>query len=149
MLQSAAPGAAVAKAGRERVFVDTNVFLRFLTADDPAKAQRCRALFERAERRELDLVISDLVLGELAWTLRSYYRQPREAIAATLTQILDMRSIRIPQRATWREAVALYSRHNVDLVDAYHAAQMGRRRVRRIFSYDTDFDQLGLKRQEP
>ncbi len=137
------------RARRERVFVDTNVFLRFLTADDPAKAQRCRALLERAERRDLDLVISDLVLAELAWTLRSYFRQPREAIAATLTQILDMRSTRISQKAAWHEAVVLYSQHNVDLIDAYHAAQMGGRRVRRIFSYDTDFDQLGLKREEP
>ncbi len=139
----------MASTRRERVFIDTNVFLRFLTADDPAKAQRCRALLERAERREFDLMISDLVLAELAWTLHSYYRQPREAIAATLTQILDMRSIRIPQKAAWREAVVLYSGHNVDLVDAYNAAQMDRRRVRRIFSYDTDFDELGLKREEP
>lgn len=139
----------MARARRERAFVDTNVFLRFLTADDPTKGERCRALFERAERRELDLVISDLVLAELAWTLRSYYRQSRETIAATLTQILDMRSIRIPQKTTWREAVLLYSRHNVDLIDAYHAAQIGRRRVRRIFTYDADFEQLGLKREEP
>lgn len=144
-----APGNAVARTQRERVFVDTNVFLRFLTADDPGKAQRCRALFERAERRELDLVISDLVLAELAWTLRSYYRQPRETIATTLTQLVEMRSVRIPQKATWREAIELYGRHNVDLVDAYHVTQMSRRRVRRIFSYDADFDRLGVKREEP
>lgn len=134
---------------RERVFVDTNVFLRFLTADDPGKAQRCRALFERAERRELDLVISDLVMAELAWTLRSYYRQPRDAIAATLAQVVEMRSVRIPQKGTWRQAVELYRQHDVDLVDAYHAAAMSRGRVRRIISYDADFDHLDVKREEP
>lgn len=139
----------MARRPRERVFVDTNVFLRFLTADDPGKAQRCRALFERAERRELDLVISDLVMAELAWTLRSYYRQPRDAIAATLAQVIEMRSVRIPQKATWRQAVELYRQHDVDLVDAYHAVEMNRRRVRRIISYDTDFDHLDINREEP
>ena len=88
-------------------------------------------------------------LAELAWTLRLYYRQPSETIAATLAQILDMRSIRLLQKATWREAIMLYSQYNVDLVDAYHAAQMRRRQLRRIFSYDADFDQLGAKREEP
>lgn len=139
----------MARKQRERVFIDTNVFLRFLTADDPGKAQRCRALFERAERRELDLVISDLVMAELAWTLRSYYRQPRDAIAATLAQVIEMRSVRIPQKATWRQAVELYRQHDVDLVDAYHAAEMSGRQVRRIISYDTDFDQLDVRREEP
>jgi len=28
-----------------RIFVDTNVFLRFLTRDDPAKAEKARRLF--------------------------------------------------------------------------------------------------------
>ena len=35
-------------------FVDANVFLRFLTRDDPVKAERVKALLERAERGEVD-----------------------------------------------------------------------------------------------
>lgn len=139
----------MAERKRERVFIDTNVFLRFLTQDDPEKAQRCRALFERAGRGQLDLHISNLVLAELAWTLRSYYGESREDITATLAHILDMRSVRIPQKAAVREAVELYARHNVDFIDAFHAADMRWRQVRRIYSYDEDFDRLDVRREEP
>lgn len=139
----------MARRKRERVFVATNVFLRFLTGDEPAKAARCRSLFERAERGELELHISDLVLAELAWTLRSYYGRQREDIASTLSQILDMRSIRIPRKALLQGAVKLYAEHHVDFVDAYHAAEARRRQFHRVYSYDEDFDRLGLKREEP
>ncbi len=134
---------------RERIFVDTNVFLRFLTRDDPEKARRCRALFERAEQGRAEVLIDVLVLAELAWTLRSYYGRPRQEIAATLGQILDMRSIRIPNKASMREAVALYARHNVDFIDACHAVEARRRGAQRFCSYDEDFDRLEVGREEP
>lgn len=134
---------------RERVFVDTNIFLRFLTGDDPVRAQKCRAFFERAGRGELELHISDLTLAELAWTLRSYYERPREDIAGILSQILDMRSVRVSRKGVLRNAVAIYSQENVDFIDAYHAAEIRRRQLRRIYSYDEDFDRLGIKREEP
>jgi predicted nucleic acid-binding protein len=133
----------------EKVFVDTNIFLRFLTGDDPARAERCRAFFERADRGEMELHISDLTLAELAWTLRSYYARPREEIAAILAQVLDMRSVRVSRKGVLRDAVAMYGQQNVDFIDAYHAAEMRRRELRRIYSYDEDFDRLGIKREEP
>gem|GEM_PF-5062500 len=33
----------------EKVFVDTNIFLRYLTKDDPAKYERCREIFKKAK----------------------------------------------------------------------------------------------------
>ncbi len=134
---------------RERIFVDTNVFLRFLTGDDPEKAQRCRALFERAEQGQAEVLINVLVLAELAWTLRSYYGRPREEIASILEQLLDMRSVRIPNKATLQEAVGLYARHNVDFIDACHAVEARRRGAQRFYSYDDDFDRLEVGREEP
>jgi predicted nucleic acid-binding protein len=34
-------------------FVDTNIFLRYLTKDDPDKAQACFELFKRAEANQI------------------------------------------------------------------------------------------------
>ena len=36
-------------------FVDTNIFLRYLTKDDPDKAQACFELFKRAEANQVTL----------------------------------------------------------------------------------------------
>ena len=52
-------------------FVDANVFLRFLTRDDPVKAERVKALLERAERGEVDLLTSESVIAELVFVLSS------------------------------------------------------------------------------
>lgn len=55
-----------------KVFVDTNVFLRFLTRDDPVKAEKARRLFTAAMAGELVAETSLLVVAEIVWTLESY-----------------------------------------------------------------------------
>jgi hypothetical protein len=45
-------------------FVDTNVFLRFLTNDDPAKAKRAETLFRNALRGKIRLETSLLVIAD-------------------------------------------------------------------------------------
>lgn len=131
------------------LFVDTNVFLRFLTRDEPRQAEECRRLFERAEAGELHLTTSHLALAEIAWTLQSYYRLPREEIAAVLRDVLSLRSLRIDYRDMLREAISHYRARNVDFIDAYHAADIRRRKLSQICSYDRDFDTLDVARVEP
>ncbi len=40
-------------------FIDTNVFLRFLTKDDPNKAEKCRELLQAASEGLIKLYTSD------------------------------------------------------------------------------------------
>jgi len=134
---------------RKQVFADTNIFLRFLTRDDVEKAEACRMLLEQAERGEVNLVISHLVLAELAWTLKSYYRLSRQEIAENLRELLNLRSIRVSQKALLLRAVQLYEQFNVDFTDAYNVAEMEKRSIRHIYSYDEDFDKLGVERIAP
>ena len=131
------------------VFVDTNVFLRFLTADEPRMAEDCRRLFERAEGGELQLHTSHLVLAEIACTLGSYYRVPRAEIAAMLADLLALRSLRVDQKEMLQTAVELYRSTNVDFIDAYHALEVQRRGIERLCSFDRDFDTLAVTRVEP
>lgn len=131
------------------VFVDTNVFLRFLMADQEQMAEDCRSFFQRAEEGELLLHTSHLALAEIVWTLQSHYRLPRIEVAATLRDLLALRSLRVDQKEMLRIAVELYATTNVDFIDAYHAADMRRRGLERICSYDRDFDSLEVARVEP
>ncbi len=139
----------MSRQGQEGLLVDTNIFLRFLTGDDPAKASACQQLFERAERKEIELHTNELVLAELAWTLRSFYRRAREEIAGTLRDILGMAGLRVPRRSVMLEALDLYERLNVDFLDAYNAADMRARGLTAVCSYDTHFDRLGVARVAP
>lgn len=131
------------------VLVDTNVFLRFLTRDDPAKAIACQELFERAKRKELVLHVNEMIIAELAWTLRSFYRRPREEIASVLRDILGLAGLHLPRRAVLLEALDLYERFNVDFLDAYNASDMKAKGLSSVCSYDAHFDRMGIARMAP
>ena len=57
-----------------RLWLDANVILRFLTKDPPEMAERSARLMAQAERGEVSLYVSLLVLAEVIWVLMSFYR---------------------------------------------------------------------------
>ena len=64
----------------ENKFVDTNIFLRYLTKDDPSKYERCRTMFKKALEGEIAISTSGMVIAELIWTLLSYYKVPKAEV---------------------------------------------------------------------
>lgn len=133
----------------EPLFLDTNVWVRYFTGDDPNKAEACRRLLEQGARGEVVLTTNEMVLAELEWTLRSFYRLPKQAIVQRLWAVLRTPSLQVPRRALLETALDLFERHPVDYVDAYNAAELRARRLSTIVSYDEDFDLLGVERMAP
>lgn len=131
-------------------FVDTNIFLRFLTRDDPTKFERCRRLFEQAVAGAITLRTSELVIAEIVWTLLSYYNLPKPVVIEKVGQILNTPNLAVTNQGVLIEALVLWSRHNCDFIDAYNVALMHRDGLTELVSYDTDFDLPPLtRRQEP
>lgn len=111
-------------------FVDTNVFLRYLTNDGPAKARRADKLFKKAVSGKLMLETSLLVIAEMVWTLESFYGLGRDDIADKVGKILNTPNLECPERLLILEALDLYVTRNIDFIDAYHACLLkGRGRV--------------------
>jgi predicted nucleic acid-binding protein len=119
-----------------RVFVDTNVFLRFLTRDDPVKAEKARSLFAAAVAGELVAETSLLVIAEIVWTLESYYGLAHEEVAEKVTAILSTPNLECPEKALLLEALLAYSDRNVDFIDAYHALHLAGRRDVALATFD-------------
>jgi predicted nucleic acid-binding protein len=133
-------------------FVDTNIFLRYLTRDDPDKAQACFELFKRAEANQITLTATETVVAEVVYVLSSKrtYNLPRDQIRARLYPLLTLQGLRLPQRQTVLRALDLYVAHEIDFEDALIVAHMQRQAIRDVYSYDRDFDQVpGINRQEP
>ncbi len=78
----------------KELFADTNVFLRFLTNDDPAKAQKARSLSQGAVDGRVVLVTSLLVAAEIVWTLESFYKLGKPEIADKVEKILNTPNLR-------------------------------------------------------
>lgn len=117
-------------------FVDTNVFLRFLTNDDPVKAKLAEALFRDAVRGKITLATSLLVIAEIVWTLESYYKLEKPDIAAKVEMILNTPNLECPEASLLFMALDLYVHANIDFVDAYNAFHMKDRGLTQIFTYD-------------
>jgi predicted nucleic-acid-binding protein len=98
--------------------LDTNILLRFLTADDPIQAERVGALFAAAERSGERLFVSVIALCELSWTLGGQpYCLDRGEIAAILERILGTSLLEVQDRGLVRRALADYRPGRADFAD--------------------------------
>lgn len=131
-------------------FLDTNVLIYYLTGEDHGKATQCLGLLERAERREEDLITSDLVIAEVVWVLQSKTDLPRSRLRDLLLPIIRMQGLRVPNKRAWPRVFDLYCEQRIDFIDAYNAVLMERTGVSEIYSYDRDFDRVeGISRKTP
>jgi predicted nucleic acid-binding protein len=133
-------------------FIDANVFLRFLTRDDPVKAERVKTLLERAQRGEVSLCTSESVITELVFVLSSprLYKLRREEVRAVLSPIVGLKGLKLPSRKALLRALDLFAATSMNFVDALAVAQMEVGGISEIHSYDEHFDSLqGITRLEP
>ena len=98
--------------------LDTNVLVRFVTADDPEQAEAARRAVEGAEGRGERLFLSGIVLCELVWVLRGgAYGYGKSDIDRALAGFLDSPVFEIQQRDLVRRALARYRDGRGDFAD--------------------------------
>ena len=132
-------------------FVDTNLFVRYLTNDDAKKADRVEALLSEASEGRVRLVTADLVLVELVWVLESSYDLKPVEIAPMIRSILATPGMEVINGALLAEALDHYEGNNIDIVDGYIAALMEKLNITDVYSFDRKhLSRLkSLKRIEP
>jgi len=132
------------------IFVDTNIFLCFLTNDDPRKADACEQLFKKAVSGKESLFTTELVIAEIVWVLESYYGVGKHQVRSHIEKILNTRNLHCPNKEVILHALAAYAEQNVDYVDAYNAFFIKMAGITELYSYDRHFDRFPfLKRIEP
>ncbi|GAB6063295.1 PIN domain-containing protein [Deferrisoma palaeochoriense] len=134
-----------------RVFVDTNLFLRYLTNDDPAKADRVERLLDQAQDGEVRLVTAEMVIAEIVWVLESYYGLGRAEVAPLVRGILATPGLEVVNGNLVARALDHYETLNIDFVDGYIAALMEHLGIEDLYSFDKKHaDRLrGIRRLEP
>jgi predicted nucleic acid-binding protein len=134
-------------------FIDTNVLIRLLTRDDRDKLERCRELFRRANRGEIELTTSEAVIAETVFVLSSprLYAMKRAEIALLLGSLLGGSSLFVDHKSAVLDALELYGLSNLHFVDclgAAHARRAGTPHT--IYSYDRELDLIpDIQRREP
>jgi len=122
--------------GPDRLFADTNLFLRYLTNDLPEQADAVEHLLLLATQGEIVLVTNSLVMAEIVWTLDSYYRLARSDIREKIHAILHTPGLEVVDGHLLEAAVDDYVERNVDFVDAYNVAWAQAQGIRLACTFD-------------
>ena len=133
----------------QRYHVDSNILLRFLTGEPAEMFAAASVFIASAERGEVLLELSPLVLAETAFTLESFYQQPRKAVAATLLEFVKRSGVRLAEKERLVDALERVQKTGIHLVDAYLAASAAESKLA-VASFDRDLDKFqDVTRFEP
>lgn len=126
--------------------IDTNLIIRFLTADDPQKAEAVKVLLSSKKV----FFLPDLAFAEIIWVLNSYYEFGREEIYEKLKSLLAFNAINC-NRALLSQALENYLDFKyLGFVDCYIVALMQTKKGHTLYSYDKGFDKVpNVTRVEP
>ena len=97
--------------------VDTNIIVRYLTADHPEQFAKASALIQGE-----DVYVCSTVLLETEWVLRRGYRFSRERISAALTAFAGLPRVTLEDAALAAKALE-WMRSGLDFADALHLAK--------------------------
>jgi predicted nucleic acid-binding protein len=127
-------------------FLDTNVVVRHLTGDPPEMAARATAYLQS----ENDLLLTDLVAGEMVYVLESFYETPRGEVAQAVRSLVGFDSVVCVDPALLLRAIEVYEMDRVDFAEAYLVASAESTGVGRIASFDRSLDRVrSVERIEP
>lgn len=117
-------------------FVDTNLFIRYLTNDDPAKAERVELLLKEAASGKVRLVTTEIVIAEIVWVLESSYGLKSSAVAPLIRAILATSGLEVINASLVAIALDYYETKNIDFIDGYIAAVMEKQGITELYSFD-------------
>lgn len=118
------------------IAVDTNVLLR-LYANDHA-VQKQAALNMLAGVPAGHVRVSVVVLAELAWALRSVYKQPKRIIAGVMFDLLTREEFTIESRAAVFKALNWFESFKIDFSDCLIAALNTDAGASPVYTFDMD-----------
>lgn len=132
--------------------IDTDIIVRLLTGDDPAKQQAAFNLFARIRDGELMADAPETVIADAVFVLASprLYSVSRPNVRTLLWPIVTLPGFQIENRAIVLDALDLYANSSSGFGDALIVAYMRQRGSTTLYSYDRGFDRYpDIQRREP
>lgn len=125
------------------IVIDTNIILRYLLGEKESEK------IEKIFTSQNNLVIPDIVVAEVVWTLQRYYKWEKSKIVELFVSIFSNGNVEFNQTQIF-STFETYLKHNVKYADAYIYQLMNQKKLKYIYSYDREFDRLEeIQRIEP
>jgi len=122
--------------------VDTNVLVRFLVRDDEVQFEKARKLIKREVAAGRRVFVSQLVLLETEWVLRSRYSLPKNLIIEAISGLLGATDVRFEDEPAIEEALFIWKDATADFADCLIGAKNRRLGCRATASFDVKASKL-------
>jgi len=99
------------------IAVDTNILVRLLVKDDERQTRKVTRFFQRLDADGERAHVSDVVVCELMWVLRSAYDFDRADIARTLRSMIAARQLMFDSADRLLRALSAFQAGRGDLAD--------------------------------
>ncbi len=120
----------------EPVFVNSDLFLRYLTNDSPSQADAVEKLLHQAGQGKLKLVTNSLVIAEVVLTLENTFQLERADIQNKAIAILNTKGLEVIDGDLVLKAIFWYGEKNVDFLDAFHIAWMLKNNLNKVYTFE-------------
>lgn len=119
----------------ERIFADTNLFIRIFTKDDPEQLGYTLALLQRAEKGEFTLITNAVVIAEIVWVMEGM-GSDRDLIRDAIWSLLNTKGVEVDQANLIGQAIDIYAAKNIDFTDAFNVSWMQKHQIKSIYTFD-------------
>ncbi|MDP1982028.1 MAG: type II toxin-antitoxin system VapC family toxin [Sulfuritalea sp.] len=103
--------------------IDTNILVRFLVRDDEPQFEKARRLIRREIVAGRRVFVSQLVLLETEWVLRSRYGLQKIEIIAAVSHLLDANDVQFEDEPAVEEALFVWKDSSVGFADCLIGAR--------------------------
>ena len=132
----------------DKLFLETSIFIRYFTEDDPRKFQDCVRLLEIIEKGKLRPYTSNIVVFEILFVLTRIYQFSKKDVIEAIKKILTLRNLALIEKTNTKRAIKLFEKYSIKFPDCLIATQIPQ--GVKIVSYDDDFGKIdGLTSIDP
>lgn len=122
--------------------IDTNVLVRFLVRDDDIQFEKARRLIRREAAAGRRVFVSQLVLLEAEWVLRSRYAVPKNQIIEAISGLLDSTDVQFEDEPALEQAIFVWKDSAAGFADCLIGARNRRLGCRATATFDVKASRL-------
>lgn len=123
-----------------KVFLDSNIFLRYLVPEQEESHKQCSTLIKLAEEGLLIPYVSNMVIAEIVYILTKFYKFPRLHVCTWVESLLQLRNLTIIETTNTNSAVHHYKKFSIKFGDCLIITQIPKGVT--LCTYDTDFTKI-------
>lgn len=126
-----------------KAFIDTNIILRYLLGESDSDA------IDKLFKGSTTLIVPDIVIAEVVWTLGRFYKWDKTKTIEFLLVLLKNGNIEFNENLIFATFNS-FLKHNIKYTDAYIGELMKQSKIKNIYSFDHDFENIpNINRKKP